>query len=214
MFCLICGQPSDSFRDNRSKINYFECSECQFIMKSPENFSDFSKQKERYNLHTNNEEDRGYRAYFQRFIDFLELDAKSTIYRALDFGCGESLLLSKMLTSEGVRCDAYDPIYHYNEAYQNLSYDLILSIEVFEHLHNPKGTFAMLTQRLNRGGQLAIQTAFHPNDREAFLRWYYHLDPTHVIFFTPKTFEVLAERYDMEILKCDEKSKILLQSKI
>lgn len=199
------------FTDNRSKINYYECSECQFIMKSIENFSDFSQQKERYNLHNNHEEDRGYQAYFQRFIDFLELERRDSIEHALDFGCGASLLLSKMLQNNHITCDAYDPIYHPNEVYKERSYDLISSIEVFEHLHDPKSEFALLLQRLNGSGYLAIQTAFHPNDREAFLKWYYRLDPTHVIFFSLRTFEVLANMFAVKILSSDNKSKILFQ---
>ena len=211
MNCLICDTECSEFTDKKSKINYFECSECQFVMKSPENFSDFSEQKERYNLHNNNEEDTGYQAYFQRFIDFLELDSRPTIHKALDFGCGASLLLSKMLTNDGIPSDAYDPIYHPNEQFKEQSYDLIASVEVFEHLHDPKAVFAMLVEQLNSDGYLAIQTAFYQNNRDAFLQWHYRLDPTHVIFFSSRTFEVLADMFEMEICKCDEKNKVLLR---
>jgi len=209
--CLICDGYCNMFVDNRLNINYYECSECQFIMKSIENFSDFSEQKERYNLHNNHEEDRGYQAYFQRFIDFLELEDRESIEQALDFGCGATLLLSKMLQNHHMICDTYDPIYHPNEAYKERSYDLITSVEVFEHLHNPKSIFAHLLQRLNSRGYLALQTALHPNDREAFLKWYYRLDPTHVIFFSLHTFEVLADMFALEIIRSDNKSKILFQ---
>ncbi len=210
MHCLICSQSCSKFIDHKSNINYFECSKCQVIMKSSENFYNFEQQKERYDLHTNHEEAKGYRAYFQRFIDFIDIDTDRE-KRALDFGCGASVLLSKMLSSNGIECDVYDPIYHPNEEFKERSYDLILSVEVFEHLHDPKSIFQMLVEHLNRDGYLAIQTAFYLNDRDKFLQWHYRLDPTHVIFFSPKTFEILADQFGLKVIKCNSKNIILMQ---
>jgi hypothetical protein len=109
--CHICDKPTESFKHEKTNITYYYCEACEYIFKSPECYQDLSTQKERYNLHENDENDPGYQAYFQRFLDFILplLDKPNT---ALDFGCGRSSLLASLLKKEGIDCDYYDPIYH------------------------------------------------------------------------------------------------------
>lgn len=210
MDCLICGHDTQTFIDEKSMINYSYCPHCQCISKSSEHFRPIPEQKERYDLHENDPEDEGYQAYFQRFLDFV-LPLVGRPQTALDFGCGRSSLLADMLRNEGVECDYYDPIYHPENINDNKKYQLIVSIEVFEHLHDPKAIFESLLERLEEGGYLALQTQFHPNDIEAFKRWYYHLDPTHIVFFTPQTFKELAEIYGSEFVAENGKNMVVLR---
>ncbi len=210
MECLICNNICSSFEDSRQNILYYECGSCQFVMKSSENFSDFIEQKQRYDLHNNSEESEGYKAYFQRFLDFVLPDIPKPT-RALDFGCGASSLLAQMLIKDNIKTDFYDPIYYPKEVYRDNSYDLIVSVEVFEHLHNPKDIFKMLVERLNPNGYLAIQTAFYLNDRDRFLSWHYRLDPTHVVFFSLNSLKVLASEFGMRVIKDDNKQMVLMQ---
>ena len=213
MHCHICEQKTESFVDDKTNITYYHCSACAYICKSSECHQDFTAQKERYDLHTNDENDKGYLAYFQRFLDFImpyTISDKETGMKALDFGCGKSSLLASMLEKEGMLCDYYDPIYHpYLD--ENKKYHLIVSTEVFEHLHRPKEVFEKLVGRLEEGGYLAIQTQFHPNDREAFQKWYYHKDPTHIVFFTTQTFKVLAQQHDCKVIADNSKNMVILQ---
>jgi SAM-dependent methyltransferase len=167
-------------------------------------------QKVRYDLHENDEEDRGYQAYFQRFLDFV-LPLSGEPKAALDFGCGATSLLAKMLEEQGISCDYYDPIYHPNNLDEDKKYDLIVSTEVFEHLHEPKEVFESLLKRLKEGGYLALQTQFHPNNIEEFKKWYYHQDPTHIVFFTAKTFRVLCEGADCVFVSDNGKNIVLLR---
>ena len=210
MKCHICDQETQSFVDEKTDIIYYHCLDCEYIFKSPEYFQDLSIQKERYNLHENDEEDEGYQAYFQRFLDFV-LPLAGTPKRALDFGCGASSLLAKMLEKEGIPCDHYDPIYHPDTLDEDKKYDLIVSTEVFEHLHQPREVFMNLLNRLERGGYLALQTQFHSNDIEAFKKWYYHQDPTHIVFFTAQTFRVLCKAYGCEFVSDNGKNMVLLR---
>ncbi|MDQ7084977.1 MAG: class I SAM-dependent methyltransferase [Sulfurovum sp.] len=129
---------------------------------------------------------------------------------ALDFGCGRSTLLASLLQKEGISCDYYDPIYHPHTLKEGKKYDLIVSTEVFEHLHQPREVFEDLLLRLNPQGYLAIQTQFHPNDREEFKKWYYHQDPTHIVFFRAKTFQVLAKTYGCKYLVDNDKNMVIL----
>ena len=210
MDCYICNASTGSFVDEKTKIRYYHCNACRFIFKSPECYQDLETQKERYNLHQNNEDDEGYRAYFQRFLDFI-LPLVGSVETTLDFGCGRTSLLAKMLEKEGIACDYFDPIYHPETLHEGKKYELIVSTEVFEHLHQPKEVFSDLVKRLNKGAYLAIQTQFHPNNSEAFKKWYYHQDPTHVVFFTAYTFKVLCELYGCKCISDNRKNMLLIK---
>ncbi len=213
MNCHICDKPTVSFHHEKTHITYYYCKACQYIFKSPEYHQDLSRQKERYNLHENDENDPGYQAYFQRFLDFILplLDKPKT---ALDFGSGRSSLLASLLTKEGIVCDYYDPIYHPDTLEEKKKYGLIVSTEVFEHLHHPKEVFENLLELLEEGGYLALQTQFHPNDIEAFKKWYYHQDPTHIVFFTAQTFRVLCKKYGVEFIADNGKNMVIMRKSL
>jgi 2-polyprenyl-3-methyl-5-hydroxy-6-metoxy-1,4-benzoquinol methylase len=200
MFCFI---------DKKTNITYYQCSNCEYVCKSTEHYQDLLRQKERYNLHQNDEQDEGYQAYFQRFLDFV-LPLVGEAKTALDFGCGASTLLATLLEKNGIRCDYYDPIYHPNTDIDK-KYDLIVSTEVFEHLHQPKQVFRELLEKLKDGGYLALQTQFHPKDEESFLQWYYHQDPTHIVFFTAQTFRVLCESFECELVVDNQKNMVVIR---
>ena len=210
MNCHICNKICDTFVDEKTNITYYHCNHCGYIFKSPECYQDFTTQKERYNLHENDENDPGYQAYFQRFLDFTLplLDKPKT---ALDFGCGRSSLLASLLKKEAIDCDYYDPIYHPDTLDEKKKYDLIVSTEVFEHLHQPREVFESLLNRLEEGGYLALQTQFHPNEVEAFKKWYYHQDPTHIVFFTAQTFRVLCKAYGCTFMADNRKNMVLIR---
>jgi SAM-dependent methyltransferase len=208
--CHICSKKCHSFVDEKTDITYYCCKSCEYIFKSPEYYWNLEVQKERYNLHENDENSEGYRAYFQRFLDFT-LPLVTEVNNALDFGCGASTLLPSMLKNEGIECDYYDPIYHPNTLKNGKKYDLIVSTEVFEHLQQPREVFENLLEMLEEGGYLALQTQFHPNNIEAFKKWYYHQDPTHIVFFTAHTFKVLSKMYACEFVKDNGKNMILIK---
>jgi len=210
--CHICHKPVDSWKDAKTNIKYYECKNCAYIFKSPECYQDFETQHARYDLHENDENDAGYRAYFQRFLDFV-LPRVEKPNNALDFGCGASSLLAQLLEKEGIACNYYDPIYHPDRLDDSKKYELIVSTEVFEHLHQPKEVFKSLVEHLEKGGYLAIQTQFHPNERESFQKWYYHQDPTHIVFFSARTFEVLSDLFQCRVIADNGKNMVVIQKK-
>jgi len=195
---------------DKTGVRYYHCKPCEYIFKSPECYQSIEAQKARYDLHENNENDPGYEAYFRRFLDFV-LPLISKPETALDFGCGRSSLLAKLLGREGIECEYYDPLYHPKNLNNSKKYELIVSTEVFEHLHHPKKIFEDLISRLEKGGYLALQTQFHPNDRELFKKWYYHQDPTHIVFFRAKTFKVLAEIYGCKFVEDNGKNMVVIR---
>ncbi|AKF24840.1 methyltransferase [Sulfurovum lithotrophicum] len=210
MTCHICNKPAECFVDEKTKITYCHCKSCEYIFKSSECYQSIEEQKSRYDLHENDEDHPGYRAYFQRFLNFV-LPLVGTPKTALDFGCGRSTLLASLLEEKGVHGDYYDPLYHPANLDNSKKYELIVSTEVFEHLHQPKEVFYSLLERLEDGGYLALQTQFHPNDETAFKKWYYHQDPTHIVFFRAKTFRVLAEMYGCEFVGDNGKNMVVIR---
>ncbi len=210
MKCHICEGLTSTFINESTNIKFYHCKECEYIFKDPNVYQDISAQKERYDLHENSENSKGYREYFQRFLNFILPLVKQT-ETALDFGCGESSLLASMLQEKGILCDYYDPIYNPNTLKSDKKYDIIVSTEVFEHLHQPKEIFEDLFKRLKNDGYLAIQTEFHPNNIHDFKKWYYHQDPTHIVFFTSKTFKVLCKTYRYKFIKDNNKNMVLMQ---
>lgn len=210
MNCHICNKDTVSFKHTKTGMTYYHCKECEYIFKSSECYQDLETQKERYNLHENNEDDKGYRAYFKRFLDFVlpQLDKPKN---GLDFGCGRTSLLAKLFKDEGIHCDYYDPIYHSDTLVEDKKYDLIVSTEVFEHLHQPREVFESLLVRLKEGGYFAIQTEFHSNEQTHFEKWWYSQDPTHIVFFRAQTFKVLCELYGCTFLNDNGKNMVVLQ---
>jgi len=200
------------FMNEKQQMLYYHCSNCEYIFKHPSVYKEINDQKERYDLHENEDDNEGYRAYFKRFLDFV-LSLVQKPKNALDFGCGKSTLLASMLQEEGIDCDYYDPLYHPDGLDEDKKYDLIVSTEVFEHLQQPKEVFESLLKRLNSGGYLAIQTEFHPNEMGPFMHWYYTQDPTHIVFFTVETFEVLSTLCQCRLVDDNGKNIVVIKKK-
>jgi len=192
-------------------VLFYSCSRCELIFKEPSLFQSFDIQKERYDLHHNLSTDLGYRKYFQYFLDFVMplLDMEISGSSVLDWGCGRSRLLCDMMEELGMRATPYDPIYH-PDITINTRYKLVTSVEVFEHLHDPLSTMKSITKRVDNAGMLAIRTEFHPPIQD-FNNWYYPKDPTHILFYTPKTFRILCDMFGYEYISDNGKNIILVR---
>ena len=88
----------------------------------------------------------------------------------------------------------YDPIYAPQESVLKNRYDFIACSEVVEHFRMPGREFGNLWQLLEPGGWLGIMTKL-VLDQQAFSRWHYKNDPTHISFFSRETFSCLAEHF-------------------
>lgn len=118
--------------------------------------------------------------------------------RGLDFGAGPGPTLSVMFEEAGHPMAIYDPFYAPDDSVLEQTYDFITASEVVEHLFAPGETLARLAAMLCPGGWLGLMTK-RAGDREAFARWHYILDPTHVAFFSAASFRWLADTLDMTV---------------
>ena len=94
----------------------------------------------------------------------------------------------------------FDPFYAPQKNVFTAQYDFITASEVVEHLHDPAAELARLWSILKPGGWLGIMTKL-ALDREAFSRWHYKNDPTHICFFSRKTMDWLARKWRAQLLQ-------------
>ena len=99
-----------------------------------------------------------------------------------------------MFEEAGHSMEIYDPFFAPETILFQRQYDFIVASEVVEHLHYPRRELDRLWSCLKPNGLLGIMTK-RVIDREAFSRWHYKSDPTHVCFFSTETFQWLADHW-------------------
>jgi hypothetical protein len=117
----------------------------------------------------------------------------------LDYGCGPALSIEPLMRERGMRCASYDPIFApRRELLMPNTYDFISCSEVVEHFRDPGVEFRRLHGMVKRGGILGVMTRLVPDD---FRNWWYHRDPTHVVFYTEATFHWIAAQVGFDLLE-------------
>ena len=209
--CKICNNRTQSIVDKKQNVTYYRCEKCDFIALDNDFMVDALVEKQHYAKHNNSFECSGYVDMFKRFIDSSISPYISTIKKALDFGCGHTPVLAKLLEDRGLEVDIYDLYFFSDEEYKNISYDLITSTEVFEHLKDPKSILEVLVNLLNPNGYIVLMTQFPPSSNEEFLRWWYRRDITHISFFTPKSFKIMAEEFGLKVIEIIDNNIVVFQ---
>jgi 2-polyprenyl-3-methyl-5-hydroxy-6-metoxy-1,4-benzoquinol methylase len=195
--CPLCGTSrlSHYFEDKRR--HYYQCSNCDFLFVPTEfHLSEFDEQAE-YDQHENNPEDERYQQFLSRLMCPL-LTYLSPHSKGLDFGSGPGPTLSLMLAEYGHDVSIYDKFYAPNKEYLNERYDFITMSEVIEHLSDPLPVLQQLWELLYPNGQFAIMTTLLC-DKVNFKGWHYKNDPTHIGFYSPKTFHYIAKILNAKI---------------
>ena len=208
--CKICQNNTTPLEDKKTSKIYHQCSVCSYIALDEEYYVDENHERSHYDKHHNNFESLGYVKMFEDLIsEFIPVHVD--IKTALDFGCGEGEVLPILLDRNSIQCDRYDLFYFPQKIYENKKYDLICSTEVFEHLQNPLEMLKKLLLHVEENGFILLMSAFHPNNDEKFLKWWYIRDVTHIGFFNLDTFEFLAKSLNLEIVKHNNKNIIMFK---
>ena len=196
--CPLCRNGNTLSYDEGQGRVYLLCKECDLVFVPKEQLPSIDVEKTKYDQHQNSPQDSGYRAFLSKLFTPMQEFIKPKSH-GLDFGSGPGPTLSKMFEEAGYKMDIYDIFYAPNQEVFSKKYDFITTTEVIEHLHQPREELERLSSMLSEGGVLGVMTAFRP-EQEQFASWYYKNDPTHVRFFTPKTFEYIAKMLDMQIV--------------
>lgn len=200
MNCVLCGENSNHFfTDTRRKLRYYRCSVCDLRFLNPEDRLSQERELSRYLKHQNCVDDPGYQLFVDPMYQLI-LSQTSKDSSCLDFGCGSGSVLSHLLTQHGYDVTLYDPFFMPNGAALECKYDLIFAIEVIEHFYHPAREFVRLKELLRPSGSLAFMTFIY-SDQINFETWSYRSDPTHVCFYSQKTFEWIQAHWHFKSLR-------------
>ncbi|MCZ7400911.1 MAG: class I SAM-dependent methyltransferase [Candidatus Methanoperedens sp.] len=166
-----------------------------------------TEEEARYNLHHNTISNEGYVNNFNEIISLVRQYCPD-INSVLDYGCGPGPVLAELLKRNGFECDVYDPIFFPD--FPAHSYDLVISTEVFEHFRDVRTELETVISLIRPGGFLVIMTMLH-DPISNFEEWWYHSDPTHICFFSLKTFEWISGKYGIKIIYTNLKNIIILK---
>lgn len=195
--CPLCGTPGSDLWHQDRRRTYRHCGHCRLVFVPAAEHIPPEAEKAQYDLHENALDDPGYRRFLGRIADAV-LARAAPGSTGIDIGCGPAPLLAHMLGEGGLLMRVYDPYFAPDRTPLAARYDVVTASEVVEHFRDPAAGFAGLFARVAPGGLLAVMTK-RVRDREAFARWHYILDPTHVAFYAEDTFRWLAGAHGVQL---------------
>lgn len=176
--------------------DYFWCQCCDLRFLAPTNRLSYDEETTRYHFHKNDPNDLEY----QNFVRPLFLEICKLAHAGdtgLDFGSGKGSALAKLLEDANFEITRYDPAFFQNPDALKKKYNFVYTCEVVEHLFEPGAVFKALKSLLIPNGFLAVMTHLY-NDQINFKDWYYRKDPTHVSFYSRKSFEWIASELNFK----------------
>ncbi|PKL24661.1 MAG: 2-polyprenyl-3-methyl-5-hydroxy-6-metoxy-1,4-benzoquinol methylase [Spirochaetae bacterium HGW-Spirochaetae-3] len=207
MDCRLCGASAADFLAGDAV--YAECPECGYVGIEQGRIPTPEAEERRYRLHRNSYEDERYTSWIAEYLDAVAeyLPPGATV---LDFGSGPQPVPAMLLRERGCAVSVYDPYFAPGDAWRNARWDAILVHEVAEHLADPRAVFTELAALLSPGGALCVRTRFPPEGREAFSRWRYRMDETHVGFFAARSLERLGSRLGLRTALLEDPDRAVL----
>lgn len=195
--CPLCFSldTTEFFQDKQR--DYLRCRQCRLVFVPPLLHLKPDAEKAIYDCHQNQIEDPGYRRFLSRLAEPLSSRLPAGA-KGLDYGCGPGPLLAKMIREQGHTMHIFDLYYANQPEILQSRYDFVTCTEVVEHFRQPKQEFQRLFGLLKPRGHLAIMTKL-VIDADAFSRWHYKNDMTHISFFSEDTLQWLATSYQCRL---------------
>lgn len=189
--CPLCASAEADllFRSVRKNLEreYLRCGACDLVFVPRKFHLDEDAARARYLSHDNDPSNADYRRFLSRLWDELRPRLRRGA-RGLDYSAGPGPALAVMIEEAGFSASVYDPIFHPNQRALSGTYDFITCTETAEHFAKPRADFLQLDRMLARGAWLGVMTETL-DDWSRFADWYYHHDPTHVAFYSSRTFQ-------------------------
>lgn len=179
-------------KDNRRE--YLRCRNCLLVFVPKEFHLSNEDEKARYDIHQNSEDDPGYRKFLSRIFLPMHNRVNPGSF-GLDFGSGPGPTLSLMFEEAGHMMEVYDIYYANDKTLLEKEYDFITASEVVEHLKDPLSEIENIWKCLKTDGYLSLMTKMVLN-QQAFSKWHYITDLTHISFFSVSTFEWLGRYFN------------------
>ncbi len=207
--CPLCAGPSHPLAPAGDRP-FRHCPRCDLIVVPRQWHLSRDEERARYLLHENTIDNAGYVGRFHRLIELIREHVPGA-RRVLDYGCGPAPVFVELLRRAGYDAVGYDPIFAPNADLSH-TFDVIVSVETFEHFAEPGTELRRMASCLTPGGCLAIMTRFHPG-ADSMKDWWYVRDPTHVAFYSPRTFRFIQSTFGFEAIVMDDVSVALLCGK-
>lgn len=189
--CPLCRTPGATVLLSAER-DYWRCSTCELVFVSPEQRPTLEEEISRYRKHLNDGDDPGYLAFLSRLAH--PMVARVAVgANGLDYGCGPTPVLARILTESGRPTAAYDPVFEPDDSLLDHRYDFVTCSEVVEHAHNPNALFDTLARLVAPGGHVGVMTKWY--DGHDFATWSYRRDVTHVSFYSRNTMQWVATRF-------------------
>lgn len=207
--CILCSSsvfPIKFSKPARQARRFMQCPACELIFVPAGYHLSPQDEAARYRLHENTLLNEGYVRMFLEKIALVHRYCPDA-HTVLDYGCGPEPVLAQLLRRDGFECDVYDP--YFFPVLPKGSYDLVISTEVFEHFRNIRAELCRIRSFLEPGGFLAVMTSFYDSVGD-FGDWWYITDPTHVCFFSTRTFEWIEKDFGFNRVYTDRKNFIIL----
>lgn len=174
-------------------FDYFHCPECDIRFLDPARQLTPEQERLRYLLHENNVEDESYQKFVSPMLSQVQQRFKKGSL-GLDFGCGPGPALAQLLVQAGYPMELYDPFFKNDPGPLARTYDFVVTTETVEHFYLPHVEFTRLRGLLKPGGGLGVMTSVC-DEQTDFANWYYRRDPTHVSFYSQKTFQWIQRHF-------------------
>ncbi len=213
MNCSLCNKDiKDIKTDTQGKI-YNLCTNCGLIQLDKGFLLSSEAEKQRYILHENSIDNKGYLGYLNNIITNSISPFLKPGNMILDFGCGPEKTWPDMLKALGYQVSTYDPFFDTNTDWLYKKFDAVTAIEVFEHLWSPAKELKVLNSNLAEGSYLVIRTMLHNNNWDYFQKWWYIGDPTHVSFYSSTTIDFICRTWNYDLIQIKDQCEIVLRKK-
>lgn len=193
--CPLCKHEQTTLFEDLTKEHdqrlYYHCENCDLVFADPKSWLIPEEEKKRYEIHQNDSDDERYRAFLDKLL--VPLSKKITDHsRGLDFGCGPGPTISVMMSERGHDMKNYDPFFCDDKSVFNETFQFITCTEVLEHMFRPMVELKLMVSLLEQEGVLGLMTEFRED--VDFKTWWYKNDPTHICFYSKKTFKWIADQ--------------------
>ena len=150
------------------------------------------------------------------FLDhIMHTSFKGIDIRLLDYGSGEEAILSSIVQKHNDRVEThnYDPYFNKMSSIPNGRFNIIMCIEVMEHLKNVDAFFEHIRSKIHRNGIVVCSTnLFMPSGPKAHTKSWSYLTPEigqHITFWSKKSL-----RYMRKVIGAKKAAMVKFPSKI
>jgi hypothetical protein len=205
--CLLCeSQNLRSHYRSPKQDQFWFCQHCHFVFREPAQWLSPEAEAERYRSHQNSVDSIGYQNFLMPVVDCIESHQKAE-EMGLDYGCGPHSVIQFLLQKKGFQMEVWDPLFHPRPLPCLKAYHYVSCTEVFEHFRAPISEILKIKDLLKPEGCMYVKTAWVDLISD-FSKWHYQRDPTHIGFFSKKSFEYLSSQLNLEIVKLSEPCSI------